>query len=183
MRFCMNDPLVKWISDHALPIIMSNDHEFVLNDKDNIDANGIRCRTISDVKQEYWKSTASYILCINEGNGHSVFDNMEDHVNNDIWTGNMDFELDIDYRFTGQTDSFEIASKDGTGCIFYELVKKALMRSKRDHIGNELPEIAVDYLADEIADDMYNNTFQDMLYQMMGVIEEAIEDQMNYDTE
>eukprot|EP00978_Attheya_sp_CCMP212_P041891 scaffold246333_cov51-Attheya_sp.AAC.1 len=85
----------------------------------------------------------------------------------DNWTGNMDFELDIDYRFTGRTDSFEIANKDGTGCIFYELVKKALMRSKRDHIGNELPEIAVDYLADEIADDMYNNTFQDMLYQMI----------------
>eukprot|EP00978_Attheya_sp_CCMP212_P026652 scaffold88151_cov48-Attheya_sp.AAC.1 len=83
MRFCMNDPLVKWISD-ALPIIMSNDHEFVLNDEDNVDAN---------------------------------------------------------------------ANKDGTGCIFHELVKKALMRSKRDHIGNELPEIAVDYLADEIADD------------------------------
>eukprot|EP00978_Attheya_sp_CCMP212_P004071 scaffold8795_cov87-Attheya_sp.AAC.1 len=80
---------------------------------------------------------------------------MEDHVDNDNWTTN----------------------KDGTGSIFYELVKKALMRSKRDHMGNELPEIAVDYLADEIADDMYNNTFQDTLYQMMGVIEEAIEDQ------
>eukprot|EP00978_Attheya_sp_CCMP212_P043626 scaffold287757_cov90-Attheya_sp.AAC.1 len=61
------------------------------------------------------------------------------------------------------------------------------MRSKRDHIGNDLPEIAVDYLADEIADNMYNNTFQDTLYQMMGVIEKAIEDQdkdiFNYDTE
>jgi hypothetical protein len=44
---------VKWISD-ALPIIMSNDHEFVLNDEDIVDANGIRCRTISDVKQEFW---------------------------------------------------------------------------------------------------------------------------------
>ncbi len=112
---------------------------------------------------------------------------MEDHVDNDNWTGNMDFELDIDYRFTGRTDSFEIANKDGTGSIFHELVKKALMRSKRDHIGNELPEIAVDYLADEIADDMYNNTFKDVIYQLMAVIEEAIEDQdkdiYNYDTE
>jgi hypothetical protein len=53
MYFCMQDPLVKWISD-ALPIIMSNDHEFVLNDEDIVDANGIRCRTISDVKQEFW---------------------------------------------------------------------------------------------------------------------------------
>jgi hypothetical protein len=53
MRFCMNDPLVKWISD-ALPIIMSNDNEVVLNDEDNVDTNGIRCRTIADVKQEYW---------------------------------------------------------------------------------------------------------------------------------
>ena len=133
------------------------------------------------------ESSACYILGIKEGNGHSVFDNMEDHVDNDNWTGNMDFELDIDYRFTGRTDYFEIANKDGTGSIFYELVKKALMRSKRDHIGNELPEIAVDYLADEIADDMYNNTFQDMINQLMGVIEEAIEDQdkdiFNYDTE
>jgi hypothetical protein len=112
---------------------------------------------------------------------------MEDHVDNDNWTGNMDFELDIDYRFTGRTDSFEITNTDGTDFIFYELVKKALMRSKRDHIGNELPEIAVDSLADEIAEDMYNNTFQDMLHEMMGVIEGAIEDQdkdiFNYDTE
>ena len=53
MRFCMNDPLVKWISD-ALPIIMSNDNDVVLNDEDNVDTNGIRCRTIADVKQEYW---------------------------------------------------------------------------------------------------------------------------------
>mgnify|MGYP006950256012 CR=1 FL=1 len=63
MRFSLNDPLVKWLSD-ALPTIMSNDHEFVDDtheDERTIDANGIRfpaygvrLRTINDVKKDLW---------------------------------------------------------------------------------------------------------------------------------
>jgi len=54
MRFSLNDPLVKWLSD-ALPIIMSNDHEFVdTHENETIDANGIRFRTINDVKKDLW---------------------------------------------------------------------------------------------------------------------------------
>ena len=42
MRFSLNDPLVKWLSD-ALPTIMSNDREFVdTHENETIDANGIR---------------------------------------------------------------------------------------------------------------------------------------------
>jgi hypothetical protein len=54
MRFCLNDPLVKWLSD-ALPIIMSNDRCFVdRHNEETIDANGIRFRTITDVKKVIW---------------------------------------------------------------------------------------------------------------------------------
>lgn len=54
MRFSLNDPLVKWLSD-ALPIIMSNDPEFVdTHENETIDANGIRSRTINDVKKDLW---------------------------------------------------------------------------------------------------------------------------------
>jgi len=62
MRFSLNDPLVKWLSD-ALPTIMSNDREFVDTHEDErtIDANGIRfpaygvrLRTINDVKKDLW---------------------------------------------------------------------------------------------------------------------------------
>ena len=55
MRFSLNDPLVKWLSD-ALPTIMSNDHEFVDDNHEieTIDANGIRSRTINDVKKDLW---------------------------------------------------------------------------------------------------------------------------------
>ena len=54
MRFSLNDPLVKWLSD-ALPIIMSNDREFVdTHEDETIDANGIRSRTINDVKKDLW---------------------------------------------------------------------------------------------------------------------------------
>lgn len=54
MRFSLNDPLVKWLSD-ALPIIMSNDREFVdTHENETIDANGIRSRTINDVKKDLW---------------------------------------------------------------------------------------------------------------------------------
>jgi hypothetical protein len=61
MRFSLNDPLVKWLSD-ALPIIMSNDREFVdTHEDETIDANGIRfpangirLRTINDVKKDLW---------------------------------------------------------------------------------------------------------------------------------
>ena len=54
MRFCLNDPLAKWLSD-AFPTIMSNDHRFVEpHNEETIDANGIRFRTISDVKKDHW---------------------------------------------------------------------------------------------------------------------------------
>jgi hypothetical protein len=45
---------VKWLSD-AFPTIMSNDHRFVEpHNGETIDANGIRFRTISDVKKDHW---------------------------------------------------------------------------------------------------------------------------------
>ena len=53
----MNDPLVKWLSD-ALPIIMGNDRDFVdPHNEETIDVNGIRFRTITDVKKEQWSES------------------------------------------------------------------------------------------------------------------------------
>eukprot|EP00978_Attheya_sp_CCMP212_P012737 scaffold31872_cov76-Attheya_sp.AAC.2 len=65
-----------------------------------------------------------------------------------LLSGNMNKELDIDFRFDGPTDSFEegntVATGLGTGLgtayIFEVLIKKALLRSKRDNVGNELEE-------------------------------------------
>jgi hypothetical protein len=55
----MNDPLVKWLSD-AFPIIMANDHDFVdPHNEETIDANGIRFRTITDVKTEQWSESTT----------------------------------------------------------------------------------------------------------------------------
>eukprot|EP00978_Attheya_sp_CCMP212_P049222 scaffold633814_cov134-Attheya_sp.AAC.1 len=59
MRFCLNDPLVKWLSD-AFPIIMANDRGFVdPHNEETIDANGIRFRTITDVKTEQWSESTT----------------------------------------------------------------------------------------------------------------------------
>ena len=53
MRFLLNDPRVKWLSD-ALPIIMSNDPEFEDAHENHRSENGIRFRTINDVKKDLW---------------------------------------------------------------------------------------------------------------------------------
>jgi hypothetical protein len=57
MCFCMNNPLVKWLSDE-FPIIMSNDRDFVdPHDEEDIDGNGICFQTITDVKKEQWSES------------------------------------------------------------------------------------------------------------------------------
>ena len=54
MRFSLNDPLVKWLSD-AFLIIISNDHEFEdPHENETENKNGIRFRTINDVKTDLW---------------------------------------------------------------------------------------------------------------------------------
>eukprot|EP00978_Attheya_sp_CCMP212_P006629 scaffold15388_cov64-Attheya_sp.AAC.1 len=145
----MQDPLVKWLSD-AMPIIISNDNNFEdSNSEDAVDAKGICFRTLSDVKQKIWKSYANYLLDVNDidgsRNGRSVFDIMKDHIDSHNWKGTMDHELDIDFRFHDQTDSFEIANTDGTDSILHKLITKALLRSKRDNEGNALDDHVVEY--------------------------------------
>eukprot|EP00978_Attheya_sp_CCMP212_P004526 scaffold9861_cov37-Attheya_sp.AAC.2 len=188
MRFCMNDPLVKWLSD-AFPIIMSHDHEFVdPHNEETIDVNGIRFRTITDVKKEQWISYAYHVLGVEDRNKirkYSIFDDFEDHIDYRTLSGNMNNELDIDFRLDGPTDSFEIGNTVGTGLgtayIFEVLITKALMRSKRDHVGNELEEGVVEYIGDEISEYMYENSFKELLYEMMSIIEEQDKDVFNWD--
>eukprot|EP00978_Attheya_sp_CCMP212_P017681 scaffold47365_cov68-Attheya_sp.AAC.5 len=183
MHFCMNDPLVKWLSD-AFPIIISNDHEFVdPHKKETIDGNGIRFRTLTDVKKEQWNSYAYHVLGIEDRNRirkYNIFDDFEDHIDYEYLCGNMNNELDIDFRFDRPPDSFEIKSTVGTvlgtAYIFEVLLTKALMRSKCDHVGNELKEGAIEYIADEISEDMCKNTFKELLHEMMSIIEEQDKD-------
>eukprot|EP00978_Attheya_sp_CCMP212_P005584 scaffold12530_cov37-Attheya_sp.AAC.1 len=99
----------------------------------------------------------------------------------------MDNDLDIDFRFDGPTASFEIGNSVGTGVdtdaysIFVVLIMKALLRSKRDPVGNELEEGAIEYVADEISKDMYENSFLDLLYEMMSIIDEQDKNVFNWD--
>jgi hypothetical protein len=118
---------------------------------------------------------------------YSIFDDFKDHIDFENLSGNMDNELDIDFRFDGPTDSFEIGNTVGTGLgtctasIFEVLITKALLRSKRDPIGNELEEGVVEYIADEISEYMYKNNFKEMLHEMISVIEEQDRDVFNWD--
>eukprot|EP00978_Attheya_sp_CCMP212_P027869 scaffold94521_cov79-Attheya_sp.AAC.1 len=188
MHFYMNDPLVKWISD-AFLIIMSNDHDFVdPHNEETIDANDIRFRTITDVKIEQWNSYAYHVLGIQDRNKirkYSIFDGFEDHIDFETLSENMNNELDIDFRFDGPTDSFESGNTVGTGLgtayIFEVLIKKALIRSKCDNVGNELEEGAVEYIADEISEYMYKNNFKELLDEMISIIDEQDEDIFNWD--
>ena len=58
---------------------------------------------------------------------------------------------------------------------------KALVRSKRDPVGNELEEDMVECIADEIADVMYRNLFSDLVGEMTSIIEEQDKDAFNWD--
>eukprot|EP00978_Attheya_sp_CCMP212_P023566 scaffold72535_cov31-Attheya_sp.AAC.1 len=137
MHFSMNDPLVKWLSD-AFPIIMSNDRDFVdPHNEETIDANGIRFRTITDVKTEQWNSNAYHVLGVEDRNKirkYSIFDDFEDHIDFKTLSGNMNKELDIDFRFDGATYSFETGNTVGTGLgtayIFEVLIKKAFTQDE-----------------------------------------------------
>eukprot|EP00978_Attheya_sp_CCMP212_P033597 scaffold136462_cov75-Attheya_sp.AAC.1 len=135
---------------------MSNDRDFVdPHNEETIDANGSRFQTITDVKTEQWNSYAYHVLGVEDSNKirkYSIFDDFEDHIDFETLSGNMNNELDIDFRFDGPTDSFETGNTVGTGLgtayIFELLITKALLRSKHDNVGNELEEGAVEYLAD-----------------------------------
>ena len=89
----------------------------------------------------------------------SIFDEFKDDPDLENLRGNMDNDLDIDFKFDGPTASFELIGNEGTGYIFQVLIMKALVRSKRDPVGNVLEEDVVECIADEIADDMYRNLF------------------------
>eukprot|EP00978_Attheya_sp_CCMP212_P009672 scaffold23014_cov66-Attheya_sp.AAC.2 len=181
MHFCMNDPLVKWLSD-AFPIIMSNDCDFVdPHNEETIDANGICFRTITDVKTEQWS-----VEDRNNIRKYSIFDDFEDHIDFETLSGNMNNELDIDFRFDGPTNAFETGNTVGTGLgtayIFEVHIKKALLRSKRDNVGNELKEGAVEYIADAISEYMYENNFKELLDEMStSIIDKQDKDVFNWD--
>ena len=111
----------------------------------------------------------------------SIFDEFKDDPELKNLRGNMDNDLDIDFRFDGPAASFEIIGNEGTGYIFQVLIMKALVRSKRDPVGNELEEDVVECIADEIADDMYRNVFSDLVGEMTSIIEEQDKDAFNWD--
>jgi hypothetical protein len=117
---------------------------------------------------------------------YSIFDDFEDHIDFENLSGNMDNEFDIDFRFDGPTDSFEIGNTVGTvlgtaAFIFEVLITTVLLRSKRDPVRNELEKGAVEYIADEISEYMYKNNFKEMLHEMISVIEEQDRDVFNWD--
>ena len=111
----------------------------------------------------------------------SIFDEFKDHRDLENLLGNMDNDLDIDFTFEGPTVFFEIRENAGTGYIFQVLIMKALVRSKLDPVGNELEEDAFEFVADEIADDMYRNIFQDLVGEMTSIIEKQDKDAFNWD--
>ena len=111
----------------------------------------------------------------------SIFDEFKDDCDLENLRGNMDNDLDIDFRFDGPTASFELIGNEGTGYIFQVLIVKALVRSKRDPVGNVLEEDVVECIADEIADDMHRNVFSDLVGEMMSIIEEQDKDAFNWD--
>ncbi len=111
----------------------------------------------------------------------SIFDDFEDHIDFQNLKGNMDNDLDIDFRFDGPTASFETGVDTDAYSIFVVLITKALLRSKRDPVGNELEEDAVEFIADEISEYMYKNNFKEMLHEMISVIEEQDRDVFNWD--
>ena len=111
----------------------------------------------------------------------SIFDDFEDHIDFQNLKGSMDNDLDIDFRFDGPTASFETGVDTDAYSIFVVLITKALLRSKRDPVGNELEEGAVEYVADEISEDMSENRFLDLLYEMMSIIDEQDKIVFNWD--
>jgi hypothetical protein len=108
----------------------------------------------------------------------SVFDEFKDHSDLQNLRGNMDNDLDIDFRFDGPTASFDIGTC--TASIFEVLITQALLRSKCDPVGNELEEGAVEYVADEISNDMYDQ-FLELVDEMMSIIDEQDKDVFNWD--
>jgi hypothetical protein len=135
-------------------------------------------------------SYAYYVLGVEDRNKirkDSIFDEFEGHIDFQNLRGNMDNELDIDFRFDGPTASFEIGNTVGTGVgtctasIFERLITKALLRSKRDPVGNELEEGAVEYVADEISEYMWANHFRDLVEEMISIIDEQDKHVFNWD--
>jgi hypothetical protein len=133
-------------------------------------------------------SYAYYVLGVEDRNKirkDSIFDEFEDHIDFEYLRGNMNNELDIDFRFDRPTDSFEtgrtVGTVLGTAYIFEVLIAKALMRSKRDNVGNELEEDAVESIADEISEYMYENNFRELVDEMMSIIDEQDKDVFNWD--
>ena len=116
---------------------------------------------------------------------YSIFDEFEDHIDFEFLSGNMNNELDIDFQFDGPKDSFRtgriVGTVLGTAYIFEVLIAKALMRSKRDNVGNELEEDAVESIADEISEYMYENNFRELVDEMMSIIDEQDKDVFNWD--
>jgi DNA polymerase elongation subunit (family B) len=103
---------------------------------------------------------------------YSIFDDFEDHIDFGTLSGNINNE---------PTDSFETGNTVGTvlgtaAFIFEVLITTVLLRSKRDPVRNELEKGAVEYIADEISEYMYENNFKEMLHEMMSVIKEQDRD-------
>jgi hypothetical protein len=116
---------------------------------------------------------------------YSIFDEFEDHIDFEFLSGNMNNELDIDFQFDGPKDSFRtgrtVGTVLGTAYIFEVLIAKALMRSKRDNVGNELEEDAVEFIADEISEYMYENNFRELVHEMISIIDQQDKHVFNWD--
>ena len=61
------------------------------------------------------------------------------------------------------------------------LIRKALLRSKRDPVGNELKEGGVEFFADEISNAMYENIFLELVDEMMSIIDKQDKDVFDWD--
>ena len=88
-------------------------------------------------------------------------------------------DLDINFKFVGQTETFQLNEYLGADYVFHELVKKAMTRNSPVIKCEELEERQQDTIndiADDIADHMSKNMLPEIMCEILSSIEEKAMD-------